>query len=174
MSEEQSNISDITKHAGWIAEARRRTQIDSISADDYRKTGSGMGGGGGGMNDDVERRLGSLEAVIPTLATKSDIDELRLATKDDLKQLATKTEFESFRSEVRALVAEAKSDIIKWGSTIVFSATAIIIAVLGIWFTLALRSISTVSAPQDRSSVTINVPSQPATVVTPQQAPAKP
>lgn len=95
----------------------------------------------------MEERITKIEAALPTLATK-----------DDVKQFATKTDFESFRSEFRALIAEAKSDIVKWGSTIVFSATAIIIAVLGVWFTLALRSISPAPVPQDRGPVTINIP----------------
>ncbi len=47
------------------------------------------GGGGGDDNGGMEARISTLEAILPTLATKADITELRLATKADVAEIRT-------------------------------------------------------------------------------------
>jgi hypothetical protein len=63
----------------------------------------------------VDRRLTSVEEVLPTLATKDDLkafatkeDLKTLATKEDLKAFATKEELKLLRQEMKELFAEAK------------------------------------------------------------------
>jgi Mg2+ and Co2+ transporter CorA len=89
-------------------------------------------GGGGGVVDDILKRLGNVEghvselrsqvsailAVIPHLATKADIGELRSATKTDI-------------GDLKAMIVQGKADmsametrIIKWiVATVLASAT---------------------------------------------------
>ena len=56
------------------------------------------------------------EAVQSDLATKPDIEALRLSTKADIEalRLSTKADIEALRAATRAEIAEAKADIIKW------------------------------------------------------------
>jgi hypothetical protein len=55
--------------------------------------------------ENMDRRLDRIEHILPTLATKDDLQAF--ATKDDLKAFATKEDlreaFEGARSETRAL-----------------------------------------------------------------------
>jgi hypothetical protein len=92
-----------------------------------RPMGIGSSSGGGGMDDDILRRLGTLEkdmsevkvqigsinAQLPHLATKADVAELRASISD-----------------VRAFVSDTKTSIIQWvvGTTIAVAALAFAIA----------------------------------------------
>ncbi len=75
-----------------------------------------------------------LEAL--RLATKADLEALRLATKADLEalRLATKADLEALRGELRAEIRDAKVDLIKW---MVGIGVGLFVAQAGLIFTLA-------------------------------------
>ena len=56
----------------------------------------------------LDHRLTNVEQILPTLATKDDLEAL--ATKEDLKAYATKEDLKAFptREEVKDLFSEAK------------------------------------------------------------------
>jgi hypothetical protein len=59
--------------------------------------------------ENIDRRLTTLEQILPTLATK---DELKtLATKDDLKTLATKGDLGDLRRYMDVLTESLRGDI---------------------------------------------------------------
>ena len=53
---------------------------------------------------DLEHRVATVEQILPTLATKADLADLRAATKADLEGLraATKTDLEDLRAATKA------------------------------------------------------------------------
>jgi hypothetical protein len=57
--------------------------------------------------ENIERRLDSIEQILPTLATKDDLKGF--ATKDDLKAFATKDDLRAFatKEDLREAFAEA-------------------------------------------------------------------
>ena len=66
---------------------------------------------------DLEHRVATVEQILPTLATKADLADLRAATKADLADLraATKTDLADLRAATKAdladLRAETKADL---------------------------------------------------------------
>ena len=56
----------------------------------------------------LDRRLEAVEQILPTLATKADLE--RFATKADLERFATKADLERLatKDEVREAIAEAR------------------------------------------------------------------
>jgi hypothetical protein len=101
-------------------------------------------GSGGGDVEDILKRLGNVEthvaelrsqvsailAVIPHLATKADVADLRAATKADFADVkaATKADVADVRAEVaqvRADVAAVETAIIKWIVATVLASTAL-------------------------------------------------
>jgi hypothetical protein len=134
-------------------------EVSSVAQYDFRagqppSGGIGTGSGGGGMEEDVMRRLGSLEkdvsvikievagitAVLPTLATKADVAQLsyiaaNMVTKADVKAevAGLRTEIAGVRTEiagVRTEAADAKVWLIQWtvGTMIALTALAFTIA----------------------------------------------
>ena len=56
----------------------------------------------------LDQRVGRIEQILPTLATKTDLE--RLATKADLERFATKTELRDEIRGVKVLVEDARSE----------------------------------------------------------------
>ena len=63
--------------------------------------------------ENLDRRLGNVEQILPTLATKEDLralatkDEIRaLAAKDEIRTLATKDEIRTIKDEIRTLATK--------------------------------------------------------------------
>jgi hypothetical protein len=112
-----------------------RAEVGSVRGLDIRSDrqppgqpmGIGTSSGGGGMDDDILRRLGTLEkdmsdvkvqigsiaAQIPHLPTKADVSDVRTSVSD-----------------LRAFVNEVKTSIVQWvvGTTIAVAALAFAIA----------------------------------------------
>jgi hypothetical protein len=76
--------------------------------------------------ENIDRRLTTLEQILPTLATKAELqtlatkdeiktlatrDEIKtLATKDELKTLATKDDIHELRRHMEVLIEDQRSD----------------------------------------------------------------
>jgi hypothetical protein len=95
-------------------------------------------------NDGMDARLSRLEAVIPTLATKADVGDMK------------------------ALISETKSSIVMWLSGIVLAGTAITITVLIFAINRAVPPAAVTAAPQP---IVIQIP---AAVAPPPPLPAIP
>ena len=63
--------------------------------------------------ENLEHRVATVEQILPTLATKADLAELRTATKADLAELrtATKADLAELRIETKADLAELKTSL---------------------------------------------------------------
>jgi len=59
----------------------------------------------------IEERLATKDDLV-NLATKADLTELRLATKADI--LGTKADIADLKLSTRADIADAKADLVKW------------------------------------------------------------
>ena len=126
-----------------------RAEVGSVRGLDIRSDrqppgqpmGIGTSSGGGGMDDDILRRLGTLEkdmsdvkvqigsiaAQLPHLATKADVSDVRTSISD------VKTSVSDVRtsvSDLRAFVNEVKTSIVQWvvGTTIAVATLAFAIA----------------------------------------------
>lgn len=87
----------------------------------------GGGGDDGGM--ELEPRITAIEAIIPTLATKSDIAQL--ATKADL------SDFRADVADIRADIHKAIAENTRWTHTATIGMfTAFVLGVLGLLFTI--------------------------------------
>ena len=75
------------------------------------------------MDNGIANRLGVLETrldtILPTLATKADVSDLRTRLDKILPTFATKAD-----------VSDAKASLVMWLGSIVAASTAIVIAVL--------------------------------------------
>jgi len=60
---------------------------------------------------DLERRVSTVEQILPTLATKTDLADLQAATKADLADLraATKTDLADLRAATKADLADLRA-----------------------------------------------------------------
>lgn len=100
------------------------------------------GGNGGGEDGDMDDRLSKIEAVLPTLATKSDLTELRLVTKADFAELrlASKADFADLRADVaagRADIYKLMADNQRWTHTaLVALFSTFVIGLGGLLFTI--------------------------------------
>ena len=59
--------------------------------------------------ENLDGRLRGVEQLLPTLATKADLD--RYATKDDLLRFATKADLESGLAQVRAFTEQVRDGV---------------------------------------------------------------
>jgi len=94
----------------------------------------------------MDIRVAKLEAILPTLATKTDIAETRTA------------------------VAESKSDIVKWLAGLLFAATALILTVMT--FVLG-RALPVPRQPLPQQPIVIQFPAQTGSPTLPAPPPAK-
>ncbi len=132
----------------------------------------GDGGGGDDGNMDLDRRITAIEALIPTLATKSD-----------LAHLATKADFGALRADVadiRADIHKAISENTRWTHTATIGMfTAFVLGVLGLLFTI-YNAAKAPTKPEATAPIVITIPApvtaQPPALVPPSMpaAPATP
>ena len=68
--------------------------------------------------NNCDRRLASIEQILPTLATKADLERFatkpdlgRFATKADLEPYATKADLESGLARVRAVTEQVRDEV---------------------------------------------------------------
>ena len=59
--------------------------------------------------ENLDRRLRGVEQLLPTLATKGDLE--RYATKVDLERFATKADLESGLAQVRAFTEQVREEV---------------------------------------------------------------
>src|SRR4051812_31162182 len=59
--------------------------------------------------ENLDQRLRGVEQLLPTLATKTDLE--RFATKADLERFATKADLESGLAQVRAFTEQARDEV---------------------------------------------------------------
>lgn len=95
-------------------------------------------------DDSMEARVAKLEAILPTLATKADVADVR--------------------GELRAAIAESKSSIITWGSTLIVGAAVATITILAILINRISPPTPATPAPQ---VIVVPMPAAPATPATP-------
>jgi hypothetical protein len=69
--------------------------------------------GGQAPNGSVEKRLAALEAVLPTLATKADLAELRAEMRVQIEQLRAETRLqnEQLRAEMRVQNEQLRAEM---------------------------------------------------------------
>lgn len=120
------------------------------------KGNNGAGGNFGEPphNDGMDARIATLEAIIPTLATKEEMVKLRGETREGFADVRAAIEM------VRTDMHKGTAEIIKWmvGLTFGLGATAIVV------MTFVLNN-ATPKAPQAAAQppIIINVPAAPAT-----------
>lgn len=76
----------------------------------------------------MEARIANLEAVVPTLATKADVEGFRLSTKAELTELrlATKADMAEIRSDFH----KSTNELIKWIVGTAFVGLALFITIM--------------------------------------------
>ncbi len=119
----------------------------------FRKSQNGDTLGNSGEppdNGSMDARLATLEAIVPTLATKEELVKLRGETREGFSGL--RAEMEALRGETH----KGTTEIIKWmvGMAIGISAAAITVG------TFVLNNAAPKSA-SNQAPIIINVPSSP-------------
>ena len=121
----------------------------------------------------MDARIAKLEAVVPTLATKVDIGDIKSTIGDVLSTIGDmKSTIGDLKAEIgglRASIAESKSDIIKWLSGAIFAAVAILLSAM--FFLAGQLAPRIAQSPMQPQPIVIQLPSmagaQPASLPQP-------